>query len=64
MNYTLQQKKFDKIKWRDSIESGWDRCGSYEFCGECRKEEPNPCARAATRYENGYVRVAVIHRHV
>ena len=63
MNFKLQQKRFDNIKWYDSIRSGSDKCGSYDFCSQCRKDEPNPCARAAHRYQNGYVRIATIHRH-
>ena len=39
-----QQKKFDGVKWFDSIRAGDDQCGSYDFCVECRKDESNPCA--------------------
>ena len=63
MNYKARQDQFDNIKWYDSILAGKDQCGSYAFCGKCRKAEPYPCARAAHRYENGYVRVAVLRRH-
>ena len=62
MNFERQQKRFDGVKWFDSIRAGDDKCGSYEFCGECRKDEPNPCARAMHRYHNGYIRIAVIYR--
>ena len=63
MDFKQQQDIFDSVKWFDSIQAGEDRCGSYDFCGKCRKEEANPCARAAHRYHNGYIRIAVIHRH-
>ena len=63
MSFKSQQMIFDKVKWFDSIQAGEDQCGNYEFCKECRKEELNPCARAAHRYANGYVRIATIYRH-
>lgn len=63
MDFKGQQDVFDNVKWFDSIQVGNDRCGSYDFCVECRKDEPNPCARAAHRYKNGYIRIAIIHRH-
>ena len=63
MNFKKQQEKFDDVKWFDSIQAGSDKCGSYEFCGECRKSEPYPCARAAHRHANGYIRIAVIRRY-
>ncbi len=62
MSFEQQQKRFDGVKWFDSIRAGDDRCGTYEFCGECRKDELNPCARAMHRFQNGYIRIAVIHR--
>lgn len=60
---TLEEKQdvFDKIKWYDSIRAGRDTCGGYEFCGKCRKEETNPCARAAERFDHGFVRIATVH---
>lgn len=63
MSFKSQQKQFDDIKWCDSVLAGEDKCGSYEFCGKCRKEEKYPCARAAHRYENGYIRLAIIRSH-
>ena len=63
MNFKRQQEAFDDVKWFDSILEGQDKCGTYAFCNECRKEEPYPCARAAHRYMNGYIRIASIHRH-
>ena len=62
MDFKSQQERFDDMKWYDSILSGEDKCGSYPFCCQCRKEEPNPCARAAHRYNHGYVRIAVVRR--
>ena len=59
MDFKAQQKRFDEIKWFDSIVAGYDRCGSYEFCGRCNKEEEEPCAHAAYRYRKG-TRIAVI----
>ncbi len=52
MDFKSQQDKFDDIKWYDSILAGYDRCGSYDFCGSCDKSEENPCARAAYRAQN------------
>ena len=63
MIFKKQQDEFDDVKWFESIQMGEDKCGTYAFCEQCRKDEPYPCARAAHRYQNGYIRVAVIHRH-
>ena len=66
MNFREYQKGFDRVKWYDSILEGEDRCGTYEFCENCKKSEKYPCARAANRYEKqnkGFVRIAVIRRH-
>jgi hypothetical protein len=60
MTFTKQQEIFDEVKWFDSIQVGKDRCSTYDFCVECRKEDKNPCARAAHRFRNGYIRIAVI----
>ena len=60
MDFKKQQDRFDEIKWYDSIVSGYDRCGTYEFCGVCNKEEENPCAHAAYRSRNAWVRIATI----
>lgn len=62
MDFKAEQEKFDKIKWFDSIQAGRDMCGSYGFCASCKKDPVNPCARAAHRYRNGYIRVAVLRR--
>lgn len=63
MDYKLQQAKMDDIKWYDSIVAGEDRCGSYDFCVKCNKENKYPCARAKLRYEHGLVRIASIVCH-
>lgn len=62
MDYKSEQKRVDDLKWYDSIVAGEDRCGSYDFCVECRKDEAYPCARAEYRYRNGLIRVAVVRR--
>lgn len=60
-NLKKVQDEFDGVKWYDSIQMGEDKCGSYEFCAVCRKEEIYPCARAAVRSQNGYIRIATVH---
>ncbi len=61
MDFQSQQKKFDDIKWYDSIVAGCDRCGTYDFCAVCDKEESEPCARAAYRLEaKDKIRIATI----
>ena len=60
MDFKKQQERFDVIKWYDSILAGCYRCGTYEFCAVCNKEEENPCARAAYKYRKGWVRIATI----
>ena len=62
MDFKLWQAKFDDIKWYDSILEGKDKCGTYDFCDKCNKEEKYPCAHAANRKYQGYVRVAVVYR--
>ena len=59
---TLQERQgaFDKIKWYDGIRAGKDTCGEYAFCGKCRKEDAYPCARAAERFDRGFVRIATV----
>ncbi len=65
MDFNSQQKKFDDVKWYDSILSGCDRCGSYDFCDVCDKAQPNPCARAAAKANvtllEGFTKVATVH---
>lgn len=61
MDFKAQQERFNSIKWYDSIVSGYDRCGSYEFCSLCDKSEEEPCARAAYRFhKKDKVRLATI----
>ena len=62
MNFKTEQDQFDKIKWFDSMKAGKDMCGSYEFCGRCKGEWRDPCARAAHRYQNGFIRLAVLRK--
>ncbi len=62
MDYKERQKKFDIEKWYDSMLVGEDRCGTYDFCVKCRKDEQYPCARAMARFQKEFVRVAVIRR--
>ena len=60
MDYKAWQENFDQKKWKDSIIAGEDTCGSYDFCVKCKKAESEPCARAAERFENPYIRVAIL----
>ena len=62
MNFQQQQKAFDTVKWYDSIQAGEDKCGTYVFCGKCRKEDECPCARAAYRYDNKFIRIAIVRK--
>lgn len=62
-SYKNEQKKIDEQKWKESYESGEDKCGSYEYCSACKKEEEYPCAKAKRRVANkksGKTRVAVL----
>ena len=63
MNFKNEQKRMDDLKWYDSIVAGEDRCGTYDFCSVCKKEEEYPCAHAEYRYRNGLIRIAIIRRH-
>ncbi len=60
MDFKAQQKRFDDIKWYDSVVAGCDRCGTYEFCSICNKAESEPCAHAAYRYRRGWTRIATL----
>ena len=40
------QQKFDIQKWTESEQAGYDKCGEYEFCGQCDKNLTDPCAEA------------------
>ena len=58
-----RQKELDVKKWYDSLVAGEDKCGEYEFCVRCDKEERYPCAKAEYRFNSvGYHRLAVIRR--
>ena len=62
-SYKNEQKKLDEIKWKESIEAGADKCGTYEYCSVCVKAEEFPCAKAKRRAANktcGKTRVAVV----
>jgi len=61
MTLEQQQAIFDEEKWRKSIETGEDLCGTYEFCSLCIKDKSYPCARAARKYSGEGVRLAVVH---
>ena len=63
MDFKTEQDKFDQIKWFDSMKEGRDMCGTYEFCSCCKKEPTYPCARAAHRYQSGYIRIAILRGH-
>ena len=58
MDLKKKQDEFDVVKWYDSIRIGADTCGEYDFCSYCRKEKTYPCARAMTRADGGYIRLA------
>ena len=60
MTLKEEQRRFDDVKWFDSIEAGKDKCGDYEFCVECNKDLTYPCARAARRFTRGVFRIATI----
>ena len=63
MNKKEWQDKFDDVKWYDSIQVGCDKCGSYDFCRCCRKTEKYPCALAAYRFQNGFIKIATARRY-
>ena len=62
MTFKFRQKEFDDVKWYDSVVAGEDRCGTYDFCVKCDKEQKYPCARAEYRYVKKYIRLGVISR--
>ncbi len=65
MDLKNQQKTFDDIKWYDSIVAGEDRCGSYDFCQNCNKDEAFPCARAKERAcKKDRTRIATIYLQI
>ncbi len=63
MNKKEWQNKFDDVKWYDSIQAGYDKCGGYDFCASCRKSDAYPCASAAYRFRNGFIKIATVRRY-
>lgn len=61
-SYKSEQEKLDVMKWNESVQGGADKCGTYNYCIVCNKEEEYPCAKAKRRICNkdGKVRVAVL----
>ncbi len=62
MDKKSRQEKFDVKKWYDSLLLGEDRCGTYDFCAKCDKDEQYPCACAMERFRKEFVRVGVVRR--
>ncbi len=60
MNFKERQKELDNVKWYESMVEGKDKCGTYAFCGKCRKTDKYPCARAEERMQKGIVRIAIL----
>ena len=60
MDFKSWQKEFDERKWNDGMAIGEDTCGTYEFCSKCNRTESEPCARAAYRFKNNRIRVAIL----
>ena len=63
MDLKIQQEKLDCMKWYDSQVKAEDQCGKYAFCVKCDKDDVYPCAKALHRYNEQYIRVAIIRRH-
>lgn len=62
-SYKSEQSKIDVAKWQESYDCGEDKCGSYEYCVLCHKEEEYPCAKAKRRASNkkrGKTRIGVL----
>ncbi len=62
MTLEAKQEIFDNLKWKESMETGKDLCGTYDFCSLCEKEKSFPCARAQKRYNGEGVRLAVVRK--
>ena len=62
MDFKAEQEKLveEAKAEHDSMQEGHDKCGTYDFCSSCKKEPLYPCARAAHRYEAGYIRIAIL----
>ena len=41
-----KQQELDIQKWNDSLQAGYDTCGTYDYCANCNKELENPCEMA------------------
>ena len=62
MTLEKKQEMFDSLKWKESVETGNDLCGTYDFCSLCEREKSFPCARAQKRYNGEGVRVATVRK--
>ena len=51
MKLTKKQKELDIMKWEESVEQGYDACGSFLYCVKCDKALSNPCDKALRAYE-------------
>lgn len=49
MDKIVLQARLDVLKWLDSEYAHTDKCGSYDYCAYCNKEEVMPCANAFQR---------------
>lgn len=49
MDKIVLQARLDELKWLDSEYAHTDKCGSYDYCAYCNKEEVMPCANAFER---------------
>ncbi len=46
MDKQERQQELDVRKWNDSVDKGFDTCGSYDYCAACDKSVEYPCATA------------------
>lgn len=51
--YNKLQRKFDLVKWEDSVSAGKDMCGTYTFCKHCNKKNKYPCGAAIYKHTKG-----------
>ena len=52
MAISKKQEELDEIKWYIGQELGCDPCGTFAYCGKCKKDEENPCEKALKRYKD------------
>lgn len=52
MAISKKQDELDDIKWYLGRELGFDPCGTFAYCGKCKKDEENPCEKALNRYKD------------